>query len=355
MYDLIGDIHGHADELVFLLEQLGYDRRRGGVYSHPTRQAVFVGDLIDRGPKIREVLHIVRGMVEAGYALCVLGNHEFNAMVYHTRHPEDPSRFLRKHEARGGKNVRLHFQTLRQVPASELYDHLEWFRGLPLWLDLGELRVVHACWDALAMTRIQKDWQAEAGITTAFLKQAADPETELFDAVEDVLKGKELQLPPGVCFHDKDGNPRRKLRVKWYESPVNQTFQTYAFQSGADFPNNPLPAEIHGKIAPYADDLPPVFFGHYWLQAQTPTPLAGNVCCLDYSVAKSGMLCATAGTASENCRQKGSPPCPHFRILTAWRKGLSRKSFKIQGLQICDLCDFLGNSENNIGPRIIIL
>ncbi len=102
MYDLIGDIHGHADELVFLLEQMGYDRR-SGVYAHPQRRAVFVGDLIDRGPKIPEVLRIVRGMVEAGHALCVMGNHEFNALAYHTRHPDDPSRFLRNHDARGGK------------------------------------------------------------------------------------------------------------------------------------------------------------------------------------------------------------------------------------------------------------
>jgi hypothetical protein len=292
MYDLIGDIHGHAEELVFLLELLGYDRRRGGVYSHPVRQAVFVGDLIDRGPKIRETLQIVRGMVEAGHAKCVMGNHEFNALAYHTRHPADSSRFLRKHDARLGKNVRQHFQTLRQVPSLELYDHLEWVRKLPLWLDLGELRVVHACWDAVAMNRVSRVWDRDEGITTAFLTEATNPETELFDAVEDVLKGKELDLPDGVFFHDKDGHPRRKLRVKWYESPENRTYHTYAVQSGEDFPSDPLPWEFHQKIVPYSPQDPPVFFGHYWLQAESPGPLAGNVACLDYSVAKSGMLCA---------------------------------------------------------------
>lgn len=51
MYDLIGDIHGHAAELISLLELLGYDRHRG-YYSHPARKAVFVGDFIDRGPQI---------------------------------------------------------------------------------------------------------------------------------------------------------------------------------------------------------------------------------------------------------------------------------------------------------------
>ena len=56
------------DELLHLLELLGYDRRKGH-YSHPTRKAVFVGDFIDRGPQKREVLQFVRPMVESGSAL----------------------------------------------------------------------------------------------------------------------------------------------------------------------------------------------------------------------------------------------------------------------------------------------
>lgn len=75
MFDLIGDIHGHADELTELLELLGY-RRANDVYGHPTRRAIFVGDFIDRGPQITQVLKIVRPMVEARAALAVMGNHE---------------------------------------------------------------------------------------------------------------------------------------------------------------------------------------------------------------------------------------------------------------------------------------
>ena len=72
MYDLIGDIHGHADALVKLLHELGYDNHTG-VYRHPKRQAVFLGDFIDRGPKIRETLEIVRPMIESGAAQAVMG------------------------------------------------------------------------------------------------------------------------------------------------------------------------------------------------------------------------------------------------------------------------------------------
>jgi hypothetical protein len=70
MYDLIGDIHGHADELVRLLAALGYELS-AGVYHRPNGKVIFVGDFIDRGPHIREVLAIVRPMVEAGHALAV--------------------------------------------------------------------------------------------------------------------------------------------------------------------------------------------------------------------------------------------------------------------------------------------
>jgi hypothetical protein len=95
-YDIIGDIHGHADALERLLQKLGYTRKFG-VYSHPEeRQVVFVGDFIDRGPKIRETLHIVRDMVLSGNAQAVMGNHEFNAISFHTPHTEKGG-FFRDH------------------------------------------------------------------------------------------------------------------------------------------------------------------------------------------------------------------------------------------------------------------
>src|SRR6476620_11561314 len=67
-YDVIGDIHGHAEELRTLLRQLGYEERNGG-YVAEGRNAVFVGDFIDRGPAIREALQIARAMVTATMSL----------------------------------------------------------------------------------------------------------------------------------------------------------------------------------------------------------------------------------------------------------------------------------------------
>ena len=99
-YDIIGDIHGCANTLARLLDQMGY-RKINGVYQHPRRQAIFIGDIIDRGPRIREALHLVRDMVEHGSARIVMGNHEYNALGYCTRaRPGSGKTFLREHNAR---------------------------------------------------------------------------------------------------------------------------------------------------------------------------------------------------------------------------------------------------------------
>jgi hypothetical protein len=76
--DVIGDVHGQYDKLVPLLSHLGYSEANGA-WRHPSRTAVFLGDLIDRGPKQLATVALVRAMVEAGSAQCILGNHEFNA------------------------------------------------------------------------------------------------------------------------------------------------------------------------------------------------------------------------------------------------------------------------------------
>lgn len=81
-FDIIGDVHGCYEEMVDLLEILGYeplteDEGIAPIYRHPGgRKAVFLGDLVDRGPRILDTYHLVRKMVEAGEALCVQGNHD---------------------------------------------------------------------------------------------------------------------------------------------------------------------------------------------------------------------------------------------------------------------------------------
>ena len=80
-FDVIGDVHGCRAELEALLAELGYaigrdhEGRAAGAH-HDGRRAIFVGDLVDRGPDTPGVLRLVMGMVAAGDAFCVPGNHE---------------------------------------------------------------------------------------------------------------------------------------------------------------------------------------------------------------------------------------------------------------------------------------
>ena len=93
-YDIIGDIHGQADKLHALLSELGYVNR-DGAYRHPERTALFVGDFIDRGPQQLSSVMTVRRMVDAGSAQAVMGNHEFNAIAWHTPDPTKAGEHLR--------------------------------------------------------------------------------------------------------------------------------------------------------------------------------------------------------------------------------------------------------------------
>jgi protein phosphatase len=80
-FDIIGDVHGCCSELETLLAQLGYEAQAAGGYAHPAgRKLVFVGDLVDRGPRIPETVRLVMESVKAGHAFCVPGNHDVKFM-----------------------------------------------------------------------------------------------------------------------------------------------------------------------------------------------------------------------------------------------------------------------------------
>jgi hypothetical protein len=210
-YDLIGDIHGEAPTLKALLERLGYQLTTDG-YSHPeNRTVIFVGDLIDRGHWQKEVISTVRVMTEAGNAICIMGNHEFNAIAYGTVGPN--GRPLREHSA---KNVKQHkeFIAAFRGAETEYRETLEWLKTLPLWIDLPELRVIHACWDQ-AKIELLSSRHAGPRLTDNLLVQASTYGTKEYRALETLLKGKEVALPDGASYHDKEGTLRTVMRTQW--------------------------------------------------------------------------------------------------------------------------------------------
>ena len=132
-YDIIGDIHGHASELERLLQKLGYQLNEG-VYAHSAnRKVIFLGDFIDRGPKIRETLHIVKNMCDAGNAEAIMGNHEFNAVCFDTPN-QIKGGFQRAHTF---TEINQHFETLKQFKNfnDEWKMFLNWFKVLPIFIE----------------------------------------------------------------------------------------------------------------------------------------------------------------------------------------------------------------------------
>jgi Calcineurin-like phosphoesterase len=282
-YDLVGDIHGHADSLHRLLAKLGY-AEVGGIFQHPERKIIFVGDFIDRGPQQREVLRIARAMCEAGSARAVLGNHEFNAIGWAAQ--SEDGGFLRGHSA---KNAHQHAEFLRQFEENSAAheDAVNWFKSLPIWLDIPGLRVVHACWHEPSREALISLLDERGCLTETGIRESYRYGTGAHAAVEILLKGPEQRLPEGVHFFDKDGHKREEVRLRWWDQDAT-TFRKAAL--GLKGRENELPASILPRDFRYRETKP-VFFGHYWLDG-SPGITASNAACLDFSVAKKGYLAA---------------------------------------------------------------
>ncbi len=290
-YDLIGDIHGCGNTLIRLLEQMGYSKKNG-IYQHPKRKAVFVGDIIDRGPNIRLACHIVRDMVDAGHADIVMGNHEYNVVTYLTEAPPGVNQpYLREHTRRNNFIVE---QTLQQFAnyQQEFREFLDWFISLPLFLDYEHFRVVHACWDQGMIDEYLHRYGSNR-IEKSMLPESVNPQSFLYQFLDRTLRGTSLKLPGNRSMTAKDGMVRQFFRTKfWAENP--ERYNDVVFQP------DPLPEDIeHGLLSPeekdqllfYGPQEKPLFIGHYWMQG-IPAPITPNIACLDYSAVKYGRLAA---------------------------------------------------------------
>ncbi|MEO8005427.1 MAG: metallophosphoesterase [Betaproteobacteria bacterium] len=286
-YDIIGDIHGHADKLVALLRKLGY-RDHGGAWRHPDRTAIFVGDFIDRGPGQLDTINIVRRMVDAQTAQAVMGNHEFNAIAWHTQDPGQPGAYLRPRNEKNRGQTAAFLAEVEGDPDVHR-EVIKWFYKLPLWLDLPELRVVHACWRPASMAEIEPLLKPGRLLDPALVIAASRKGTMEYRAVEAIIKGLEIDLPPGHEFLDKDGQSHNRVRVRWWDITANTYRKAAIIDAVARdaLPDTPIPA---ASSIGY-DSPKPVFFGHYWFSG-VPAPEAPCVASVDYSVGNGGPLMA---------------------------------------------------------------
>jgi hypothetical protein len=286
-YDIIGDVHGQIGKLEVLLKKLGY-RIKDGAYRNPEgRMAIFLGDLVDRGPGQVEVINIVRNMIEAGSGLSIMGNHEWNAIRFVTRDgngnlvkERDPSK-TKEHaaflEQVGGEGTRLH---------NELID---WFKTLPPFLELGGIQVCHAWWKPESIDVIRSGLTNGGILDDGFLFDSFIKRTPAWRAIEDVTKGYEVELGNGASFLDHNGIPRKEIRVRWWDESAD-TYRKAALvpeSERARVPDLPLPTDV----ALGARSDVPTFVGHYWLIG-TPGIQSPSIAVLDFGAGKAGPLVA---------------------------------------------------------------
>lgn len=275
-FDIIGDIHGHHDKLLAMLDRLGY-RQDGGAWWHPERTAVFVGDLIDKGPAPAEVLKTVRRMVDAGSARMVVGNHELNWVRDAYRHLDRPYAFLRATTAHHDR-VTLVEGFLDDPEA--LRDHFAWLRRQPLFIDEPGLRVVHACWNDNAIAFLKT--QNLHCLDDRLLAHYEDTYSEGYLAIDLLVAGCEHEF---LKAPSPQGFPTRRRRIRWWQNAAARIHPCEL---------QPSPAREIG----YPKEAPPVFFGHYALDG-APTVLDEKVVGLDYAAAYGGGLVAYRHTTGQ--------------------------------------------------------
>ena len=265
----------------------------------------FLSECIDRGKSSLDVLKTVKFLVDCGDAIALLGNHEFNAVLYHTLRKnhrdiaEEVDKYCRPHTE---KNVKQHLDTLDDFKRHEedILPWVDWLKSLPLFYETDEFLAIHACpvtHDLVELKKLLKTH--DNSLSEEFIQQAAYGNCGEHQIVENLLKGPEIALPKGISFHDKDGHVRKSIRLNWWNlfNPAKKI--TNWFQLALSVPDKSrIELEKEAVSQDLLDELTNtyripkekmIFVGHYWLKG-IPEKMSESIVCLDYSVARKGAL-----------------------------------------------------------------
>lgn len=277
-HDIIGDIHGDAERLYAILSDLGYLRGPDNLWFPPKGvKAIFLGDLIDNGSDNQEVLTVVRRMVEAGYAECLMGNHELNAILFHTEGPG--GRPLRD---RNAKNRGQHNSFIAEFGEGtpEAMHWVRWFMTLPLLIEKDDFRAAHAYWSDDHVAAILER-RPDARLRPEDLPEIAAQKGAFADAVLDMLKGPELALLPGDGFSDHYGHWRTEGRFRWWGGTPETWRDALATMNDENAILTEGPFSCATAPRSYDPEAKPLFIGHYKRKGEV-CPEADNVLCVDY-------------------------------------------------------------------------
>jgi len=156
--------------------------------------------------------------------------------------------------------------------------------------------VVHACWSPKHIAHLG-NWAGPGNtLTERIVIDGTTNDTPTYRAIETVLKGPEVDLDD-AWYDDKDGHRRHHARLRWWDSTAT-TLKTAALIPDGTQLHDAYDNEIKSlpdrklrddEVQPYTDPVP-VLFGHYWWRKESAEPINPLATCLDYSVAKSGVL-----------------------------------------------------------------
>lgn len=265
---VIPDIHADPQRLEASLSAAGNDH------------IAFLGDFIDgktvSGSDDAAVLDKAFALLDSGRASAVMGNHELNAILFHTSGPDGQP--LRPHEP---KNLNQHATFLDRFDGKpdEIRTWRDRILSLPLWLDLGGIRLVHACWDTGAIATISKR-RPDGRLLPEDLPEVSAKTTAFAMAVEQLTSGPEVRLPKGYSFRDGKGVERHHVRLAWWRADGGTWREVSLSVPDPDELPRTHVEGVEG-VPRYASTEAPVFVGHYKMTGD-PRIEAPHAACLDY-------------------------------------------------------------------------
>lgn len=292
-YDIIGDIQGEAETLETLLSELGYTER-DGAYQHTdsNRQAIFVGDYVDRGHGNARVLEIVRAMVESGNARAIMGNHELDHVRYATKGAN--GKYQLAHD--GVRDAFLK-TCLDEIPfGSEQHaEMVAWFKTLPVYVETQDFIVAHAS-HAPSMIEALREHANEDGVLPETAYNGTQLSPAFSNALRKTLYGPSVGLPDGVkqtlIEHERtqkgaaDFTSERGIRRVYWWKDAQADPQDVLGLNHLDLSNEHRQQlqkvmDRASRSNPAANGQKPVFFGHYDLNA-APHLTSDTAVCLDF-------------------------------------------------------------------------
>lgn len=250
---IIPDIHADIERMSASLQYAG---QNGTI--------LFLGDFVDAGkqldtPSDLSVLETARRLIAAGRARAVMGNHELNAILYHSAGSDGTP--LRAHSPKNREQHRSFFEAFG-VATPQALEWTDWFlETLPLWLELDGLRLAHAFWSDAHVAEIGKR-RPDGFLKGEDLAEIAAETTPFGKAVKLLVSGPEVELPEGFVFHDYHGNARTEVRLAWWNADA-RTWPEAALSvpDPSELPQSEMPPSAISDI--YSSQSPPVLVGHY--------------------------------------------------------------------------------------------